>query len=126
MKAGARAAGSGVAGLLSVLVLGCSSTGDFKVPNDRLIVPGTRIGPVSLGMSDEALFKVGTPDRTREAGNWIVYNYGSMRVFVDQRTRKVVSVGTGRDSAYRTAGGVKVGSTMRDVQAALGPPSSIK
>lgn len=114
--------------LLCISLISCSSTGGegFKVPNDRLIVPGERIGPVALGMSDEALFKLGVPESTKPFGNWTLYLYKDMTVFVEQGSRKVVCVAVQSDSSYRLANGVKVGSTLRDIQAVMGPSGTIR
>ena len=116
------------AAVLCISLASCSSTGgeSFKAPNDRLIVPGERIGPVALGMSEEALFRLGIPGSTKPFfGKFTLYHYSGMKVFVDQNSRKVACIIVHGDASYRFANGVKFGSTLRDIQAAMGPAGSI-
>jgi hypothetical protein len=117
--------------LTSLLLAACAAGGDigaqafsFSTPNDHLIVPGQRIGPVTLGMSDKALFKLSTPYTTTDSGTWMMYQYPDLRIYVAKSTHKVVAIELLGDTSYHTAGGVKIGLSLQDVETALGPPDS--
>lgn len=93
--------------------------------NDNLIVPGVRIGPVSLGMSEANLYKtLGDPTSTQinNAAQVINYNYPGLGVSVDRVAHKVTQV-TSLDQKYSTAEGIKVGSSGLAVSAKIGIPS---
>jgi hypothetical protein len=111
--------------LLCGILLACSTSGGgaFNAPNDRLIVPGERVGPLKLGMTEQDLFKIAVPNTTRPMGKWIFYWYGQLQVIVDESSRTCI---VSEDSSYRMANGLKNGSSMHEVQAALGPAGSIK
>jgi len=122
----------GIALSLAALGFGCQAAlaSSFKVQNDHLIVPDRRIGPVALGMSDKDLFKVFVPQGTTPFGKWIVYDYGEFRIYVHGGTHRVVAIVLHQfdhdADPYHTAEGVKLGSSLQDVQAALGPPEVVK
>jgi len=98
--------------------------------NDNLIVPGERIGPVFLGMTDAQLYKkFGNPSESRQAGTgFTAYFYSTFMVYVGVSTHKVASItsptGNSTYSGYATREGVKVGSSGLEVQAKL-PGSSL-
>jgi hypothetical protein len=95
--------------------------------SDHLIVPGKRIGPVALGMSDQALFKLKVPDTTRVGGSLMWYFYsGLMKVVVDQNTHTVVCIEVYRDSSYHAVAGLRIGSSLIDIEKAMGPPAAIQ
>lgn len=116
-----------LAGLLLLLPL-CAGAKAATVrgENDHLIVPDQRIGPVSLGMSDKDLFKLGTPNDTRPFSHWVTYWYDDMKIFVDAATHSVVFVELFDNDSYHTAEGVKIGSSVQDVETAMGPPDSVQ
>jgi hypothetical protein len=117
---------------LAALAFGhqAAQASSFSVQNDHLIVPNKRIGPVALGMSDKDLFKLFIPQGTATLGKWTVYDYGEFRIFVDKGTHKVDAIWLhqfDRDAySYHTAEGLKLGSSMQDILAALGPPEIVK
>jgi hypothetical protein len=45
----------------AALVTATCATAQITAPNDHLIVPGERVGPFALGMTEAALLKVGKP-----------------------------------------------------------------
>jgi hypothetical protein len=62
--------------------------------NDNLIVPGERIGPIFIGMTEAELYKkMGDPSRTvrGDDGTWLRYRYDSthLSVQVNPSTHKV-------------------------------------
>ncbi len=89
--------------LVALILLGAFEALDAQsIKNsDHLIVPGKRIGSVTLGMSDQALFKLGVPDATgvvEVVKKTLIYRYGDFLVVdVDQGTHKVVSIVLYRD-----------------------------
>jgi hypothetical protein len=103
--------------------ISCTDGPVLAAPDDHLIVPDTRIGPIRLGMSDQELFQVGVPSDTRPSENSMVYFYGDRAVYVNQRTRRVDRIYTW-SKADRTSSGAGVGSTLPDFFRALGPPTS--
>jgi hypothetical protein len=107
--------------------ISCSSEGSpraasLRAADDHLIVPGTRIGPFKLGMTDQELFQVGTPSGTRTiAGTWSTYWFNDRVVYVNLQSRRVERVFT-ESRSDRTSSGVGVGSSLEDLFRALGPP----
>ncbi len=102
------------------------STAAAQPPNDYLIVPDTRVGPVSLGMTDRDLFKVGVPIHTGAFSNMTMYLYADMDVFVDSASHRVISVTVKYNNQYHTAEGVRIGSNLQNVEAAMGPPEFLQ
>lgn len=103
---------------------GSAQEASFSVPDDHLIVPGQRIGPVKLGMSDKALFKLSLPSTTTGGSTWMIYQYPGFVIYVANRTHKVVGIELVGDTSYHTAEGVRIGLSLQDVEAALGPPDA--
>jgi hypothetical protein len=106
---------------------GCSSTSSSAAFNnsDKLIVPGERIGPIVLGMSDQALFKLDVPYTGRQIGSTIWYFFSGLKVLVDQNKHRVVCVELHGDNSYHTASGLRIGSRLVDIERAMGPPEQI-
>lgn len=98
--------------------------------DDNLIVPGERIGPVFLGMTDADLYKkFGNPSESKLTGTgFSAYFYDTFMVYVGVSTHKVASItspaGNNRHSGYATREGIKVGSSGLEVQAKL-PPTTL-
>src|SRR5437870_4156270 len=92
----------------SFLTAGCATARASSAfqNSDHLIVPGKRIGPVALGMSDQALFKLGVPDETKPFDPFMVYFYREMKIFVDQSTHTVVCIVVHDDRSYHTVDGL--------------------
>jgi hypothetical protein len=113
---------------------------------DQLIVPGKRIGPISVGMSTSDVLKaLGEPTRASITSckgpgdpegvysQHCATKYGwanglqaeipliSRRHWIKERVYEV----TTKDPRYATSGGVKVGSSELSVRAIYGPPTLI-
>lgn len=101
-------------------------TAHAQAQNDHLIVPDRRIGPYQLGMSDKDLFKVGIPAETKPGGGSTAYFYenDTIKVFVDDGTHQVIFVEASGGS-YHTSEGLRVGSSLPDVERAMGPPERL-
>lgn len=123
-----------VAVLLSFAFLtGCASAPPMPAPpkqpppDDSLIVPGDRIGPVAIGMTSKQVLQVkGTPgNSTFRYSDAAVYPYDENKysVVVDDATQQVWRVTTFSDE-YQTAEGVGVGSSELEMRANLGNPDS--
>jgi hypothetical protein len=111
-----------VPGMLALLTLSsCSSAPSLQVADDHLIVPGERIGPFKLGMTDQELFGVGIPGGTRVVRGDTEYFFGNRSVIVGEYSRLVKTVWT-YSKTDRTSSGVGVGSSLTDLYRALGPP----
>jgi hypothetical protein len=106
-------------------------------PDDHLIVPGERVGPFRLGMSEEDLIKLGTPTKIEPAtipkgepvqdAPGIRYRYREQWIdaYVDRVTRRVVSINVGYNgdcAGYHTVEGVSCGSNMDNIIGAFGNP----
>ena len=113
-------AGTLAAALLCLLVLGAAESG-------AKIVPQKGIAGAKLGMTKErVLNKLGEPDRSRIRNNpfsgqdFIELKYGKTWVSFDGTldSSKVWGVST-KDRRERTASGVGVGSTQRQVKAGV-------
>jgi hypothetical protein len=88
--------------------------------NDNLIVPGERIGPVFLGMTETQLYKkLGEPSQTNAAPTHVAYVYPTLVVEIDTGTHKVWYVGNTSNSGYSTAEGIKIGSSGLAVRTQL-------
>jgi hypothetical protein len=101
--------------------ISCSSEGGLRASDDHLIVPGTRVGPFKLGMTDQELFQIGIPDGTRPWGDYVVYWFGDRNVQVNSQSRRVERIFTSNKSD-RTSSGVGVRSSLPDFFRAFGPP----
>lgn len=96
-----------------------ASTGPTPTPTERftmdaLIVPGMRVGPVTLGLSSQKLKEILGPAQLRPQGRGIVHLYPESGLVVYSENDRVVSV-TVRSNAFRTRGGVGVGSDVTEV-----------
>jgi len=109
---------------LAALCVGLQQT-MAQTQNDNLIVPGVRIGPVDLGMSERAVFKkFGDPARASFDNNDTIVSlfYPTFIVTVDKKIDKVTQVTTS-DPRYATANGVKVGISNLVATKKLGIPA---
>src|SRR5215831_12744563 len=111
-------------------VTGCASApsapqSSAKIPsnNDHLIVPGQRIGQVSLGMSVQQLIAtLGTPVKSEPYGGGNRSNNSfSIGLDVDVSGTAVDGI-FARNSTYKTAEGVGLGMSDLEVRALLGAP----
>lgn len=117
--------------IIALTLSGCASTPPLPKPpaqphyNDYLVVPGKRVGSVSIGMTSKQLLDaMGSPISTYHYTDGANYTYsGNFNVVVDADTQQVwrVSVGNG---SYRTENGLAPGQTDLEMHAILGNPSS--
>jgi len=120
------AAVSGCAGgetrSISAPLPGCATA------NDTLIVPGCRIGPIAVGMTEADLLRaIGSPERSSPLGSHqgvsvTIYEYEGRGLRAWVRGDRVNEVWTS-DARYATEKGVKVGSSELELRVALGQPS---
>lgn len=115
------------------LLASCGST-PLKLPppvteahwNDYEIVPGERIGAVSIGMTSQQLLEaMGQPVTTVPQGGLNGYKYepGDLVALVDNDTQRVFSVSA--RSPYELNGGdLKSGQSELSMRATLGNPQS--
>src|SRR5687768_7177462 len=69
---------------------------------DNLIIPGQRIGPVSIGMTRAELLRVkGEPEETQRLTDAMVYRWSGLRVTVADDNSQVYSVSVD-DPAFKT------------------------
>jgi hypothetical protein len=94
-----------------------------QAQNDNLIVPGVRLGPVHLGITDVELYRLlGDPAETIQDRNLgMIYHYSKVNVIVSANTHRVTRVGTS-DPDYSTVEGIRVGSSGLAVGVKLGIP----
>jgi hypothetical protein len=96
---------------------------EAKPIRDNVIVPGHRVGPVSLGMDMSALYaEMGSPVNTVTGDLANIYKYPGLEIWVAHRENKVTSIiitGAG----YSTAQGVRVGAPELEVRAKYGRPA---
>ena len=93
---------------------------------DNLLVPGGRIGTVTIGMSEQRLYKLlGAPKSTFvQPDGSISYQFetSSQQLYVITYQGRVYRVGT-KDKSFRTKEGVRVGASVLEVRARLGQPT---
>jgi hypothetical protein len=96
-----------------------TSAGMKSVVMDNTIVPGKRIGPVSVGMAVSQLYDVmGEPTKTQKGRDTERYVFEGLEVVVDDADESVSTVTTA-SAEYATADGLKVGLTLLAVKAKL-------
>lgn len=95
--------------------------------SDHLVVPGDRIGPVSLGMSPNAVFQLLGPS-SATIGSALLWRYGDSSFFVraDDTHQRVVQVAIYNDASFHTAEGARYGSTLQDLGRIWGSPYKIE
>ncbi|MGO8711923.1 MAG: hypothetical protein ACLQUZ_07645 [Rhizomicrobium sp.] len=114
------------------------ATAQITAPNDHLIVPGERVGAVSLGMTETDLLALGRPssryaaaifhtDNSRTPGTYYCYDDELVCAVVDQTVSKVVYIAVGYNGdcgAYKTADGISCGVDLRTLNTsmAMGTP----
>ncbi len=86
--------------------------------NDTLIVPGTRIGPATLGLSTTKLEQILGRATLRPQGEGMVYLYPDHGLVIYCQDDRIFSVTT-RSPKYQTRSGVGVGSDVNDVLRSL-------
>jgi hypothetical protein len=112
--------------ILSVLVMTLSLTGAGfaapAAPRDMLIVPGTRVGAIALGMSAAELApSVGIPADVQHQGPDTIYSWGDVTAQISDKSPNVDLISV-NDPRYETADHVRVGLAVFAVMAVLGDP----
>ena len=119
-----------LAAMLCTALSGCAAKGSQPAVDevgsaelDDLIVPGRRVGPVSLGMSEAALRQLmGQPLETHQTEDSKMYEFRQLSVVVPNNTRRVELVIVPAPH-YRTLSGLTVGDEEPKVAAELGQPA---
>jgi hypothetical protein len=108
--------------------------------NDMTIVPGQRIGALALGMTARDLYPImGDPVAQLNTNGAIGMSWGfcmyacpqsaptgpAIGVYLSNRTGRVYMMSTS-DPAFRTAGGIGVGSSELGVRTMLGNPERVR
>jgi hypothetical protein len=98
-------------------------TASLMAINDNLIVPGERIGPIFIGMTEAELYrKMGDPSKTVRGndGTWLRYWYDTahLSVQVNPSTHKVNVIDNYQEEyfPYATREGVTIGWTELHLQ----------
>lgn len=94
--------------------------------NDHLIVAGSRVGPISLGMSTQELYKaMGEPTEsvTGNDGTWASYSWEDLRVWTDLPSGQVSRILVGGPS-YSIDHGLTIGASELAMRAYLPNPQS--
>jgi len=113
-----------IAGLVVALFI--SPTASAQVANDHLIIPGERVGPISLGMSTQDLYKaLGEPTQsvTGNDGTWASYSWQDLTVQTDLPSGKVSHISVSGPS-YSIDNNLRVGASELALRANLPNPQS--
>jgi hypothetical protein len=90
--------------------------------NDNLIVPGERVGPIALGMTEAQLAAaMGGPGEVLHQGSATTYSWGQVAAEIGDNSRGVEMI-TVNDPRYDTPGHVHVGLAAPAAAAVLGQP----
>jgi hypothetical protein len=112
--------------VLSALILTISLSGAglaAPAPRDTLIVPGTRVGAIALGMSPaELTASVGIPVDPQRQGPDTIYSWGDVAAQISDKSPAVDLI-TVNDPRYETADHIRVGLALFAAMAVLGDPS---
>lgn len=124
--------------LVAVFLLGLALPGyaapQTEEPSLFLIVPGTSIGPISLGMPFEEVLKLLGPYQTRNVAIPGFPRYIWTALPKDRlHGRLVVASGTGAvdaisvlyDSRYTTSTGIHIGDSSTTVRLTMGTPAAV-
>lgn len=82
-----------------------------SIARDTLIIPGTRIGPITLGLPTAKVREVLGPGQLRPEGEGTVCLYPEVGLAIYSQSDRVVSV-TARSPIFATRRGVQVGSDV--------------
>jgi len=118
--------------VIGAAVAGCGGRGtevartpppDCVPQRDNLIVPGCRIGPIAIGMTNEDLLRtLGPPRLSRDQGKFVSNQYDSLKITAMVEGGRVGWLFT-TDPRYHTAAGVRVGSSIMEATVSLGEPA---
>jgi hypothetical protein len=96
--------------LLPALFLTIAIAGPVTAaPADNLIVPGERVGPIALGMTEAQLAgAMGGPGALQHQGTITIYSWGQVTAEIADNSPGVETI-TVNDQRYDTPGHVRVG-----------------
>ncbi len=86
-----------------------------SIPEDLLIIPGTRAGPILLGSSTTTFQNILGPGQLRPEAEGLIHLYPEQGLVIYSEDQKVMAI-TLRSENFATRSGVKIGS---DVDAVL-------
>ena len=109
--------------MLPALILTIAIAGPvIAAPADNLIVPGERVGPIALGMTEAQLATaMGGPGAVQHQGTITLYSWGQVTAEIADNSPGVETI-TVNDPRYDTPGHVHVGLAAPAVTAVLGQP----
>lgn len=90
-----------------------------RLAKDQLVIPGTRVGPISLGLPVNSVTELLGQGQLRPQDEGMVHLYEELGLVLFSEDDRVLSV-TVRSPAYRTRSGVGVGSDVAEVLNSLG------
>jgi hypothetical protein len=91
--------------------------------SDTLIVPGERIGPIALGMTQAQLADaMGAPGEILRQGSVTTYSWGQVAAEIGDNSPGVQTI-TVNDPRYETPGHIRVGLAALAAMAVLGQPN---
>lgn len=91
-------------------------------PNDNLIVPGERVGPIALGMTEAQLTAaMGDPGAVLHQGTITTHSWGLVTAEISDNSPGVETI-TVNDPRFDTPGHVHVGLAAPAAAAVLGQP----
>ena len=89
---------------------------------DNLIVPGERVGPIALGMTQPQLaVAMGSPGEVLHQGGATTYSWGQVAAEIGDNSPGVDLI-TVNDPRYETPGHIRVGLAALAAAAVLGQP----
>ncbi|HYM19220.1 MAG TPA: hypothetical protein VEU06_11695 [Micropepsaceae bacterium] len=104
----------------AILVVAACAIPALAQPRDALIVPGERVGPIALGLSEADLLKVaGAPASTLHQGNETVYSFGRVTVQIGTAGVDLITVD---DPRFETADHLRLGLAVPVAISLLGQP----
>lgn len=122
-------------GLLVLLILLTATQAASQVPDDKLIVPGQRIGKWTLDMTMAELVQMnGPPESTPWTaggadladGIWRHTWYPhALRAFAQGPTEQRIVALVAMSTAYKTTKGVGPATSQKSVEAAYGKPTAV-
>jgi hypothetical protein len=111
---------------LAAALFALCATAASAQSSDNLIVPGQRIGRITIGMPVAEVYAVlGAPTKTFKLESQTQYLYSDVNVIIEDSTQQVGLAGA-VSSKYKTREGVGIGSADIEVRAKLGNFSTVK
>jgi hypothetical protein len=88
---------------------------------DALIVPGERVGPIALGLSEaDLVMAAGAPASTLRQGNQTIYAFGRVSAQISQSGVDLITVD---DPRFETADHLRLGLALPVAISLLGQPA---